>query len=38
MVEAATDQETGLVGLAIVIAIFRQKTTVDISQINLFKY
>jgi NADH-quinone oxidoreductase subunit K len=26
------------VGLAIVIAIFRSKTTVDISEINLFKY
>ncbi len=26
------------VGLAIVIAIFRNKLTVDISQINLFKY
>ncbi len=26
------------VGLAIVIAIFRSKTTVDINEINLFKY
>jgi NADH-quinone oxidoreductase subunit K len=26
------------VGLAIVIAIFRNQTTVDVAEINLFKY